>query len=60
MYYRKLQGGLVMMTFAGAVLLIAFLAIGAIDCFITKRYDVPRYDKDQLSWIEEYNKKKSW
>ena len=46
-----------MMTFADVVLLIAFLIIGAIDCFITKQYNIPKDDKGQLSWIEGYNKK---
>ena len=47
-----------MITFVGIILLSALLIVGAIDCFIVKRYDVKRYDDEQLSWIEKYNKGK--
>ena len=59
MYYRKLQGGLVMMTFAGIILSMTIFIIGVIDCFITTQYNMPKDDKEQLSWIAGYNKKNS-
>lgn len=49
-----------MTAFAGIILLTTILIIGVIDCFITTQYNMPKDDKEQLSWIEGYNKKNGY
>lgn len=46
-----------MMTFVSIILSTTIIIIGVIDCFITRQYNIPKDDKEQLSWIAGYNKK---